>query len=217
MMILERTQLIIREEIDKKEGIRMAKRVKAIDVVKQQLELYLSNPSLVMKQKGWTKAEYENEVALLEQKIILSKRGKSSRAKGGNYERTIAKKFKDKLDVELKRTPMSGGFAKGSSKASEFRGDIITVDDSIDFKLHIEAKDHKSWSLPKWILQAEEDCPEGRIPVVVFHRRQLNEKGKRVQESGDYVCLSLDNFLDIVDRDKVIVPKHIKTKKKLKK
>jgi len=62
-----------------------------------------------------------------------------------------------------------------------------------------------------------DDENKGRIPVVVFHHRQLNKKGKRVQESGDYVCLSLDNFLDIVDRDKVIVPKHIKTKKELKK
>lgn len=213
MMILERTQLIIREEIDKKEGIRMAKRVKAIDVVKQQLELYLSNPSLVMEQKGWTKAEYENEVALLEQKIILSKRGKSSRAKGGNYERTIAKKFKDKLDVELKRTPMSGGFAKGSSKASEFRGDIITVDDSIDFKLHIECKSHKTWKLKEWIRQAQEDCPKGRIPVVVFHQGQRNENGKRVEEAGDYVVLSLEDFLNIVDKDKIIVLKEQRPKK----
>lgn len=119
-------------------------RIKQIDVIKQKLELYLSNPTLVMEQMKWTKAEYENEVALLEQKIILSKRGKSSRAKGGNYERTIAKKFKDKLDVELKRTPMSGGFAKSAEKADDYRGDLVALDNSIDFKLHIEAKDHST-------------------------------------------------------------------------
>ena len=177
----------------------MAKRVKAIDVVKQQLELLLSNPLLVMESKGWTRAEYDKEVDLLQKKIELSKRGKSSRAKGGNYERTIAKKFKDKLDVELKRTPMSGGFAKGSSKASEFRGDIITVDDSIDFKLHIECKSHKTWKLKEWIEQAKEDCPKGRIPIVVFHQGQRNENGKRVEEADDYVCIRLDDFLDIVN------------------
>lgn len=190
---------------------------KKIDLIKQELELYLSNPSLTMESKGWTKAQYDEIIEDLEQKIKNSKRGKSSRNKGANYERTIAKIFKEKLGVELKRTPQSGGFAKDSSKGDEFRGDIVSVDDTIDFKLHIECKDQATWSLPAWLRQSEEDCPQGKIPVVVFHRRQKNKDGKRIQEAGDYVVLSLEDFLDIVDEDKIVVLKERKVKRKLTK
>ena len=186
---------------------------KKIDLVKQELELYLSNPSLTMESKGWTKAQYDEIIEDLEQKIKNSKRGKSSKNKGANYERTIAKIFKEKLGVELKRTPQSGGFAKDSSKGDEFRGDIVSVDDTIDFKLHIECKDQATWSLPAWIKQAIEDCPEGKVPIVVFHRRQKNKDGKRIQEAGDYVVLSLEDFLDIVDKDKIVVLKEQRPKK----
>lgn len=185
----------------------MAKRVKEIDLIKEKLELYLANPLLVMKQNNWTREEYEEVIDSLEEKIELSKRGKSSKIKGASYERTIAKKFKEKFGIELKRTPMSGGFSKGSSKADDFRGDITVVDKDIDFKLHIECKSHKSWSLPSWIRQAEEDVPKGRIPVVIFHRRQLNKDGKRIQETGDYISMSLDDFLNIVDESKIIFRK----------
>lgn len=190
---------------------------KKIDLVKQELELYLSNPSLTMESKGWTKAQYDKIIEDLEQKIENSKRGKSSKNKGANYERTIAKIFKEKLGVELKRTPQSGGFAKDSSKGDEFRGDIVSVDDTIDFNLHIECKDQATWSLPAWLRQSEEDSPEGKVPIVVFHRRQKNKDGKRIQEAGDYVALSLEDFLDIVDKDKIIVLKEQKVKRKLMK
>jgi len=178
---------------------------KKIDLIKQELELYLSNPSLTMESKGWTKAQYDEIIEDLEQKIKNSKRGKSSKNKGANYERTIAKIFKEKLGVELKRTPQSGGFAKNSSKGDEFRGDIVSIDGTVDFILHVECKSHKTWKLKEWIRQSKEDCPEGKIPIVVFHQGQRNENGKRVEEAGDYVALSLEDFLDIVDKDKIVV------------
>ena len=186
---------------------------KKIDLVKQELELYLSNPSLTMESKGWTKAQYDEIIEDLEQKIKNSKRGKSSKNKGANYERTIAKIFKEKLGVELKRTPQSGGFAKDSSKGDEFRGDIVSIDDTIDFILHLECKDQATWNLPAWIRQSEEDCSEGKIPIVVFHRRQKNKDGKRIQEAGDYVALSLEDFLNIVDKDKIVILKEQRPKK----
>jgi hypothetical protein len=197
----------------------MAKRVRAVDLVKERLELYLSNPLLVQKQNGWTKEQYENEVALLENQILMSKRGKSSRNKGANYERTIAKIFKDKLGIELKRTPMSGGFARSAEKADEYRGDIVCLDVDKEFTLHLECKDHKSWSLPAWLRQAEEDCPKNKIPIVVMHRRQLITEGKVTQKVGEYVTLPLEAFLDIVDKNKVVITKSNKKvlKKKVKK
>lgn len=177
---------------------------KRINLLKQELELLTSNPTLVMEQKGWTKKQYIDYIEKLEEEIEKSRKGKSKRNKGSNYERTIAKIFKSKLGIELRRTPQSGGFAKNSKKAKDFRGDIIPIDDNIDFKLHIECKNHSNWSLPSWIRQAEEDCPEDRIPVVVFHRRQKNVDGKRVQESGDYICLRLEDFLNIVNKNEII-------------
>lgn len=189
----------------------MAKRKKAVDLLKEELSILTSNPSLVMSSKGWTQEEYDKNITLLENKIQQSKRGKSSKAKGSNYERDIAKVFKDKLGIELVRTPMSGGFQK-KSEALSVKGDITNLDHTIEFLLHIECKDHKSWSLPAWLIQAEDDCPKGHIPTVVFHRRQLNKDGKRVQEAGDFVALKLEDFLDILDRAKVIIPRETKTK-----
>ena len=129
------------------------------------------------------------------QKEKLVRQGKNAKRKGGQYERDIAKKFQDRYGVELKRTPQSGGFAKKSDKADDYRGDITIVDTKQMLKLHIECKTHKTLSIPKWISQAEEDCPEGRIPIIVFH--QYNS-------SKDFVCLSIEDFLNLVPKDKVI-------------
>ena len=129
------------------------------------------------------------------QKEKLVRQGKNAKRKGGQYERDIAKKFQDQYGVELKRTPQSGGFAKKSDKADDYRGDITIVDTKQMLKLHIECKTHKTLSIPKWISQAEEDCPEGRIPIIVFH--QYNS-------SKDFVCLSIEDFLNLVPKDKVI-------------
>lgn len=129
------------------------------------------------------------------QKEELVKRGKNAKRKGNQYERDIAKKFQKRYGVELKRTPQSGGFSKTSDKADDYRGDITIVDTKQMLLLHCECKNQKNWSLPKWISQAEEDCPEGRKPIVIFH--QYNS-------SKDYVCVSLDDFLDLVGKDKVV-------------
>lgn len=123
------------------------------------------------------------------------KQGKRAKRKGSNYERELAKRFGERYGVELKRTPQSGGFAKKSEKADDYRGDITIVDTKKMLKLHIEAKNCKTWSLKQWLKQAEEDCPEGRTPVVVFHQ---------YDSSKDYVCLSLEDFLEIVPKDKVV-------------
>ena len=121
------------------------------------------------------------------------KNGKRSRRKGSSYELSIAKKLREQYGIELRRTPQSGGFAKGKD-ASHFRGDIIPIDESVDFKLHIECKNATTWSLKQWLAQAEEDCPEGRTPLVIFHKPN---------SSVDYVTLRLEDFLDLVPQDKI--------------
>ena len=129
------------------------------------------------------------------QKEKFVKQGKNAKRKGGQYERDIAKKFQTKYGVELKRTPQSGGFAKKCDKADDYRGDITIVDTKQMLLLHIECKNQKTWSLKQWLEQAEEDCPEGRTPIVVFHQHN---------SSKDYVCVSLEDFLNLVEKPKVV-------------
>lgn len=121
--------------------------------------------------------------------------GKRSRRKGSNYERTIAKKLKQKLGVDFVRTPQSGGFAKKSVKADVFRGDIVPADDSVECALHFECKDVKTWSLAKWMEQAEADCPKNKIPVVVFHK---------FNTSKDYIALPFEEFLSLVPPENIV-------------
>lgn len=124
--------------------------------------------------------------------------GKLSKNKGSNYERTIAKKFKDFYNVELTRTPQSGGFAKKSKKADDFRGDIVSVNKDVDLLIHIECKNHKNWALPSWIKQATDDCPNNKIPVVIFHQHNT---------SNDYITLKLEDFFNLANKEKIIKEK----------
>lgn len=126
------------------------------------------------------------------------KLGRRSRTKGANFERTVAEKFKKAYDVDLKRTPQSGGFAKKSEKADDFRGDVVPVDKDVELAIHIEAKNTKTWSLPKWFQQAEGDCPKDKKPVVVFHQHN---------SSKDYIAMSLEDFFELVPKDRVVILK----------
>lgn len=125
------------------------------------------------------KTQHEKRVAL----------GKRSRIKGASFERTIAKILQEHYGIEFVRTPQSGGFAKNAKKAEGFRGDIVPADDSISIKLHVECKNTKTWSLPKWFEQAESDAPKDKIPVVVFHKHNT---------SKNYIALSLEDFCKLV-------------------
>lgn len=147
-----------------------------------------------MALKVTTKGESNLESAKEQRKKL----GRRSKAKGNNFEREVAKKFKVHYNEELTRTPQSGGFAKKSSKADEFRGDIVSIDENVELVLHIECKNAKSWSLPAWIAQAESDCPEGRVPCVIFHKHGT---------SKDYISLSLEDFFKIVPKDMIIKKK----------
>lgn len=137
----------------------------------------------------------EDKIAELEITLARMKRGRTAKQKGGSFERTVAKKFQKQYGVELVRTPQSGGFVKKSDKAEQFRGDIITVDKDIKFKLHIEAKNQKTWSLNKWLEQAEEDAPQDTVPMVIFHRHDSNR---------DFVAVSLEDFFKLVPKNKIM-------------
>ena len=147
---------------------------------------------------GLKVTEKGKESANVAQKSDRQRLGRRSKNKGNDFERTTAKKFKAAYDVELVRTPQSGGFAKKSAKANDFRGDIVPADEDIDLVLHIECKNAKTWSLPAWFKQVTSDCPKGKIPVVVFHQHGT---------SNDYIALSLEDFFKLVPKEKVILRK----------
>lgn len=117
-----------------------------------------------------------------------SRRGRTSKNKGANYERLIAKKFEEYCGISLSRTPQSGGHAKARTTSQNFKGDIVCLEEGKDLILSIECKNQKSWSLPSWLKQCEEEAPEGKIPAVVFHKHGT---------SDDYITLSLDHFLSL--------------------
>lgn len=163
--------------------------------LEEKLSLYESNPSAIKMSNNWSDTEYENEIKELKRKISYSKRGKSSKTKGASFERTVAKKFEQYTNVHLSRTPSSGGHAKYKTTDKNFKGDIVCLDQNKDLKLHLEVKNQKTWALPKWFEQAEEDCPDSKIPCVVFHKHGT---------SKDYIAMPLEEFLQLVG-EKIVV------------
>ena len=162
----------------------MSKRIKALQD-KLELAKSLNAPKEVIEE--------------IEGQIMRSTRSSKSRKKGASYENTIAKKIMKVFPkLELSRTPMSGGFQKNSTNET-IRGDISNLNEEVDFGLHVECKNAKTWKLKDWIAQASGDCPKGKVPIVVFHQQQAIEDGKVTQPSEDYVCISLKDFLGIVD------------------
>jgi hypothetical protein len=145
----------------------------------------------------------EEDLAKLKADLVLSKRGRGSKNKGASYERVIAQVFKEGYDLDLVRTPQSGGFAKKSNKADEFRGDIITVDKDIELLLHIECKDQKTWNLKDWLRQANEDCPKGKVPLVIMKKANTLNPGQKGNQQN-LVVIDLDDFMKLVPKDKIV-------------
>jgi len=139
----------------------------------------------------------------LKEKLNRSNLGKRSRRKGGNYERKVKALLKEWLGIDLERTPLSGGFAK-SRNLKSVKGDLNTLDEGVEFLLHIECKDQKRWALKEWWKQATDDCPKEKVPLVFLHQSQENKDGKRVQEAEDFVFIRAEDFFKLIEKNKVI-------------
>lgn len=139
------------------------------------------------------------EVAEIERQIEMSKRGRRSKNKGGSYEQHLAKKIGEKYPMfKLVRTKQSGGAHKEIANEA-LRGDLANMS-SANFPFHIEAKNHKTWSLKAWWKQAEEDCMDSKIPLVMFHQEQQISGGKVVQKADDFVMIRLNDFLNVTEK-----------------
>lgn len=103
--------------------------------------------------------------------------GKSQRVKGANGEREVAKKFQEK-GIELLRVPNSGGL----QRRPEERGDLIGLTG-----FHVEVKRQEKASIWAWLEQAESDCLEGLVPLVIFRRNKSKWR----------VIVPLDDFIEM--------------------
>lgn len=149
------------------------------------------------------------ELDALREKLKRSKRGRSSKAKGANYESRIRDKLNKRFPtLNFKRTPRSGAYASTSGDTS-LSGDLANINSEYDFKCHLELKCHKAWSILRWFEQALGDCPQGKLPIVIAHQQQVIENNRRVKEAEDFVFLRLSDFLDIVNDEKIILKKHL--------
>lgn len=114
-------------------------------------------------------------------KSVQSRAGASARRKGASFENKLAKKFAKWWPGghEFKRTPMSGGSAL--KEGWDLAGDITTT--AKDFPWHLELKNapgsfqglHQFYTAPKgqlwkWLNQAQDDAPNGKIPLLIFNR-----------------------------------------------
>ena len=86
----------------------------------------------------------------------MASRGRGARIKGANFERALAKVFRDEIGIEAQR-----GLAQTRGGGAE------VADVHMDY-LHIEAKRHKKCNIKKALEQAIEDSMgKSKIPVAI--------------------------------------------------
>ena len=103
---------------------------------------------------------------------------KTIRAKGHAFERELAKYFRDKTGLEVRRTCLTQQFHDRSQGQEDLTGLP---------RLSIEAKRVEKLDFPGALRQAQANAPADSIPVVVNRRNR-----QAIEEA--YVLLSLSDF-----------------------
>lgn len=108
--------------------------------------------------------------------------GAKSRNKGNAFELKVAKIFSGKFGLEIRRTPLSGGWARGNPHVY---GDLVCIDRDVkkpyNFMYCVECKCVEGWSLQSlfnakagwfntWWAQLIKECPDDKIPLLVFSK-----------------------------------------------
>ncbi len=99
---------------------------------------------------------------------------RASRDKGSRGEREVADRFRA-AGFPCARTPNSG--------AMQWKGDV----NGVPF-CHIEVKRQERIQIVDWSEQAEADCPNGDMPLVVWRRSRDDWR----------VTLPLDDFIELL-------------------
>lgn len=160
----------------------------------------------------------------------MATRGKGAKTKGSSFERKIAKILSEWGNVELKRTPQSGGFAK---EGNSYRGDINTINNEDFFIFNIECKNQEVWSLDQlfndgcilfsFFEQCIGDTSDNKVPLLIFTRNHqpiycLTHKSiyDIMFNRNNIKKIIFDNFV-IFKLDELIKLKYKNIEKKLKK
>lgn len=105
---------------------------------------------------------------------------KNSRKKGSSFELDVAKAFSETLGVELRRTPLSGGWSHSNPAVA---GDLVCMNNEIHFPYCVECKNSEGWTLDSlftdkhkwfddWWAQAIGECPEDKVPLLIFTKNR---------------------------------------------
>lgn len=113
--------------------------------------------------------------------------GKSQRDKGARGEREIVDILKQ-YGFTGRRTPLSGGMV--------WKGDL----EHNLLSLHIEIKRQERLHLPAWHRQAEDDCPAGKVPCVVYRR---NKEPWRISMPFDWFVALAQRYRYLCDEHNV--------------
>ena len=104
----------------------------------------------------------------------------NSRAKGVAFELKVAKLFAAALGIKLRRTPLSGGWSHGNPETA---GDLVCVEDGVDFPFCVECKCEENWRLEslftdnhnwfdKYWAQLDSETTAGHVSILVFTRNR---------------------------------------------
>lgn len=137
-----------------------------------------------------------------------SKKGRASKRKGAEFELSVAKILTKWWGETFKRTPLSGGWAKGV-----VCGDVLSLDENSTFPFSVECKRDESFSLyqllkypatgplKKWWYQAWSESKEGKIPLLIIKENLqepyavLDRKTFDHLNQADYVDWYIDTCL----------------------
>lgn len=117
----------------------------------------------------------------------MPKNGRGLKAKGDKYERELAAHMGSRLEIDIRRTPLSGGgVIHGLSGGADLSGTP---------ELHVEAKRVERLNFMDAMRQAEASVTASQtqdVPIVVNRRNNMT--------TGESLCvLRLDAFLDMYD------------------
>ncbi len=144
----------------------------------------------------------------------MATRGKGAKTKGKGFELKIAQLLSKQWDMQLVRTPASGG--------THWKGDIIPKINYENFPLCIECKKQEGWAFEqlfssdnpvilKWWEQTIKETPSNKIPILFFtknyqsiyvmlykeHLLKTNRRPKKYIHFNDMIIILLDDFLKI--------------------
>ena len=121
---------------------------------------------------------------------------RGARAKGAAYERQLRNFLAEQNLGEVTNPSPSG-----------YEGEDVRVEFA-DY-LCIEAKNHSTMNLSGWLAQAQGQCEEGDIPIVVHKKKGTTDMGK------SYVTTDLESFIQLLKKlgnpEEVPTAKHFKS------